>query len=441
MLLLPYTKGVQALTVNTANTIHGSAPYLTFDGGRTKATDTDTFLAIELPDGRRITPSTNTSSSTNPIMVSTGITFNDIHTVLPSGTTSISLNSLITQGKWGDDDGDGQGAGGVTASGNISLIIRDKDGRTVNRGDTLSKCSAPYRVTLSSSGGSLTTQYGVPNRSTFSGGSATYYIKPDSSGNCYFVERIMPNLRLSRGSGRGERGGWSSTEGFSSAFPTTGADGLYFDLKIPTVLDASQLSWTVNTSGTLNATVSWRLPNQRDNWITDKSRYVTRVTLSGPRADSTQRNSSNPSPLTRPSLPQTFELVGRDRSGNEVRYVFTLSKWFVGRAMNSSWENQRSWCNSLGYRLPRVRELSNSKLGDWQGGTPPRGNIYYTRDIGFFLSEWGSVAGYVNANFGGGFYMTAEKNSQRYPYAIRESDGEVWNLADPVNENVVCTTP
>ncbi|WP_218056463.1 hypothetical protein, partial [Gilliamella sp. Gris1-4] len=91
LLLLSYTQDTEALTVNTANTIHGSAPYLTFDGGRTKATDTDTFLAIELPDGRRITQSTNTSSVTNPIMLPSGnYTFNDIHTVLPSGTTSIS---------------------------------------------------------------------------------------------------------------------------------------------------------------------------------------------------------------------------------------------------------------------------------------------------------------------------------------------------------------
>ncbi|MCO6551386.1 MAG: hypothetical protein J6563_00230 [Gilliamella sp.] len=437
LLLLSYTQGTEALTVNTTNTIHGSGPYLTFDGGRTKATNTDTFLAIELPDGRRITQSTNTSSVTNPIRLPSGnYTFNDIHTVLPSGTTSISLNSLITQGKWGDDDGDGQGAGGVTASGNISLIIRDKDGRTVNRGDTLSKCSAPYRVTLSSSGGSLTTQYGVPNRSTFSGGSATYYIKPDSSGNCYFVERVMPNLQLSK-SGSGQGGGWSRTEGFSSEFPTTGADGLYFDLKIPAALDASQLSWAVNTSGILNAMVSWRLPNQSDYWITDKSRYVTRVTLSGPRADSTQRNSSNPSPLTRPSLPQTFELVGRDRSGNEVRYVFTLRKWFVGRAMSSSWENQRSWCNSLGYRLPRVRELSNTTFGDFQGGNS-RGNPYYTRNIGIFFSEWGSVSDYVNANIGGGFYMTGEKD-RGDPYGIA-SDGEAWILVG-YNANAVCVTP
>ena len=155
LLLLSYTQGTEALTVNTTNTIHGSGPYLTFDGGRTKATDTNNLLYIELPDGRRITQSTNISSVTNPIMLPRGnYTFNDIHTVLPSGATSISLNSLISQGKWGDDDGDGQGVGGVTASGHISLIIRDKEGDIVNRSDTLSICNAPYKVTLSSTGGS-----------------------------------------------------------------------------------------------------------------------------------------------------------------------------------------------------------------------------------------------------------------------------------------------
>ncbi|WP_167349281.1 hypothetical protein, partial [Gilliamella bombicola] len=78
LLLLPYSQSSLALTAYTSRVIQGSAPYLTFDGGRTKATTTDTLLAIELPDGRTITPSTNTSSSTNPIRLVNGSTFNDI---------------------------------------------------------------------------------------------------------------------------------------------------------------------------------------------------------------------------------------------------------------------------------------------------------------------------------------------------------------------------
>ncbi|MCX8583024.1 hypothetical protein, partial [Gilliamella sp. B3372] len=57
-----------------------------------------------------------------------------------------------------------------------------------------------------------------------------------------------------------------------------------------------------------------------------------RVTLTGPYATQSQINSSNPSRVSTPSLPQTFELVGRDNNGNPViKYGFTLKQWFVNR--------------------------------------------------------------------------------------------------------------
>ncbi|MWN32966.1 MULTISPECIES: hypothetical protein, partial [unclassified Gilliamella] len=123
----------------------------------------------------------------------------------------------------------------------------------------------------------------------------------------------------------------TSPSSYDRNFPTTGLDGLYFDLDIGGI-DGSQLSWTVNTSGSIRATVSWTRPRsgtftnprentvQADEWIRDKSKNVARVTLHGPRASSSQISSSRPSSLTRPSLPQTFELVGRGSNGNEVRY-------------------------------------------------------------------------------------------------------------------------
>ncbi|KDN09266.1 hypothetical protein GAPWKB30_2130 [Gilliamella apicola] len=157
----------------------------------------------------------------------------------------------------------------------------------------------------------------MPDSSTFSGGTAEYYITQSQPVIC----SVRPNLLYGGTSGivsydgprfAGPSNIWSPTKGFLTQstnpssydrnFPTTGADGLYFDLLIAGV-DASQLSWTVNTSGSLNATVSWRLPSQgyyEDTWITDKSKNVTRVTLHGPRASSGQINSSNPSSLTRP---------------------------------------------------------------------------------------------------------------------------------------------
>ncbi|OCG58915.1 hypothetical protein A9G37_05950 [Gilliamella sp. GillExp13] len=117
----------------------------------------------------------------------------------------------------------------------------------------------------------------------------------------------------------------TSPSSYDRNFPTTGSDGLYFDLDIGG-LDASLLGWTVTTRGDITATVSWRLPvsdqnnSDIDRWIRNKSKYVTRVTLHGPKADSAQISSSLPSSLARPSFPQAFELVVRDRSGNEVKY-------------------------------------------------------------------------------------------------------------------------
>ena len=479
LLLLSYTQGTEALTVNTTNTIHGSAPYLTFDGGRTKATNTDTFLAIELPDGRRITQSTNTSSVTNPIRLPSGnYTFNDIHTVLPSGTTSISLNSLISQGKWGDDDGDGQGTNGVTATGSISLVIKDKDGATVSRGDTLNLCKAPYKVTLDSTGGSLTTQYGVPNSSRFYGGTADYYITLPSQP---VICSVRPNLLLGGTSGIDSRDNprfagpsniWSSTKGFlvqstspssyDRNFPTTGLDGLYFDLDIGGI-DASQLRWTVNTSGSLGATVSWTRPRtdshqdpnygtvQHDDWIRDKSKNVTRVTLTGPRASSSQISSSSPSPLTPPTLPQSFELVGRDSSGNEVRYGFVLRQWFVNRGnQRKPYSDQSAWCRSLGYRLSKVSDLTNAVCSGWNSGsycqgavgaTPSSSNNVYMRHMGAgFFTEWGYMSHYADAGFVNDGYWSSDATGSNQ-FGVDSGNGRVYSDSASYSYYAVCTAP
>ncbi|WP_143421994.1 hypothetical protein [Gilliamella bombi] len=382
MLLLPYSLESQALSATTSERIHGTAPYLTFDGGVTKVTKIEDLLGIKLSDGRTFTPQNNPSSSTAPIeLPNVGDAFADIEMIVPSSSDSININDLVTQGKWGDDDGDGQGVDGVSASGSISLVIKDKDGNTVNRSDTLSLCKAPYKVTLDSSEGTLKTRYGMPNSSTFSGGTAEYYITPPSQP---VICSVRPNLNYGTGKYVGPSSMWNPAKRFLTQsttpssyglnFPTTGSDGLYFDLDIGGI-DVTQLNWTVNTSGSLNATVSWTRPltgsfttpwggtMPADDWIKDKSKNVTRVTLHGPEARSQWKNPS-PSQITVPSLPQTFELVGRDRSGNEVRYGFVLRQWFVNRGDQSkTYSDQLAWCNGLGYCIPRVRDLTNAKCG------------------------------------------------------------------------------
>ena len=445
LLLLPYSLESQALSATTFNYIQGTAPYLTFDGGVTKVTKTEDLLGIKLSDGRTFTSQNNSSSPTAPIKLpNVGDTLADIEMVVPPSSNSININDLVAQGKWRDDDGDGQGAGGVTALGSISLAIKDKDGNTINRSDALDICKAPYKVTLSSTGGSLTTQYGLPDSSTFSGGTAEYYITPPSQP---VICAVMPNLNFGTGRYAGPSNIWNRVKGFLTQstspssydrnFPTTGSDGLYFDLDIAG-LDASQLSWTVNTRGSLRATVSRVGSN-------------TRVTLNGPRASSSQISSSNPGQITVPSLPQTFELVGRDSNSNEVRYGFKLRQWFVHRGDEyDTVSAQTAWCNSLGYRLSKVSDLTNAKCGvntyfpcvnGIDGAAPSSSDNNYMRHIGAgFFAEWGIMHHYADAGFVFSDYWTSDATGSNQ-FLVNSYFGDVNSYSASSGWYAVCTAP
>ncbi|SCB72524.1 hypothetical protein GA0061081_10167 [Gilliamella bombicola] len=462
-----------ALTASTSRYIEGSAPYLTFDGGQTRTTSTDSFLFIKLRDGTRYTPSTNPSSATDPIRLPyAGSTLGDIDMVIPSSVDSVSLSDLITRyNYWGDDDGDGQGINGVTATGDISVSFVDKDGNTVNRSDALDICKAPYKVTLSSTDGYLQTEYGVPNRASFNGQTVTYYINPYGVTGPV-VCHARPNLRYGHIDYAGPSNIWSSTKGFltqsisSSSydqnFPTTGTDGAYFDLDIGGA-DGSQLTWSVVTNGSIRAEVSWTRPRsgsftdlrgytvQADNWITDKSSYVTRVTLSGPRADSAQISSNSPSSLIVPSLPQTFELVGRDGRGHEVRYGFVLKQWFVNRGnKRDTLSNQSTWCGSLGYRLPQIKDLTNAMCGALpafpcrngiDGSLPSSFDDHYMRHMGAgFFSEWGSMSRYADLGFIDDAYWTSDTVGANGFY-VGPAFGHVSYFLSSFSYWAVCTTP
>ena len=418
-----------ALTTKTTNIIYGSAPYLTFDGGRTRITNTAALLGISLSDGRRFTPTTNNSSLANPIELPViGQSFADIGMLVPTNTNSIALSSLIgtPYNYWGDDDGDGQGVNGVTATGSLNLSIVDRWGQAVARNEVLTNCrdQAPYKLTLSNTNGTLKTRYGVPNESRFTAGNATYYINPKGTQICF----ARPNLgdRYTRQGLSADI--WNPEKGFLTQsvtpssydlnFPTTGANNLYFDLDISGSTQA--LSWATVSHGGITAT------------MTDSTSTSVRVTLTGPAVtDPNQWVSENPDRVGRPSLPQTFELVGRDSSGNAVvKYGFELKQWFVNRGnYESTHSSIESWCNSFGYRVPKVKELTNSVCREWNSGPYCRGAVSATpsspdedfrRHIGAgFFTEWGimsSYTGYPGANFkgdysNGGPYLTSDKSS------------------------------
>ena len=404
-----------ALTTKTTNIIYGSAPYLTFDGGRTRVTNTAALLGISLSDGRTFTPTTNNSSSTNPIVLPVaGQSFADIGMLVPTDTNSIALSSLIgtPYNYWGDDDGDGQGIDGITATGSLNLSIVDNGNNRVARNEVLTICKAPYKLTLSNTEGRLTTRYGVPNESHFSASNAVYYINPKAAPVICYAQPYNPGYPnnvgvwwggLSADVWKGISYGFLpqsvTPSSYGLNFPTTGAN-LYFDLRIGGVSQA--LSWAPVSHGGITAT------------MTDSTNTGVRVTLRGPVA----RNSlTNPGRVNRPSLPQSFELVGRDSSGNAVvKYGFVLKQWFITLSLSSrsttSFNDASSWCNKTGYHLPKVKDLTNGRCGSavgCQSATPSSPDGYSRRHIGTGLfSEWGAAYSFWN---GDRIYYTSELTS------------------------------
>ena len=447
-----------ALTTKTTNIIYGSAPYLTFDGGRTRITNTESLLGISLSDGRRFTPTTNNSSSTNPIILpAIGQSSADIGMLVPTNTDSIALSSLIgtPYNYWGDDDGDGQGVNGVTATGSLNLSIVDRWYQPVARNEVLTNCrdQAPYKLTLSNTEGTLKTRYGVPNESRFTAGRAIYYIHPKVSPVICFAK---PNEQF----GLSDRGFsyaiWYPYSGFLPQsvtpssyglnFPTTGANNLYFDLDIGGSNQA--LSWATVSHGGITAT------------MTDSTNTSVKVTLTGPAVtDPNQWYSDNPSRIARPSLPQVFELVGRDSSGNAVvKYGFELKQWFANRGdYTSNLSSLSSWCNKIGgYRVPNVKDLTNSfcrgnntedACNDLVEATPSSPDVFFSRYIGAgFFTEWGSMLYYLDTNFYFVSYWASDKtNNNQYSFYVHSDWGTMYSYPTIAVENTklfgVCVYP
>ncbi|MBI0059820.1 hypothetical protein H3T83_01250 [Gilliamella sp. M0320] len=440
-----------ALTTKTTNIIYGSAPYLTFDGGRTRVTNTAALLGISLSDGRTFTPTT-TNSSDNPIILPViGQSFNDIGMLVPTNTDSIALSSLIgtPYNYWGDDDGDGQGIDGITATGSLNLSIVDKNNRAVARNEVLTICKAPYKLTLSNDGGRLTTRYGVPNESRFTAGNATYYINPKAAPVICYARPSLVEIYGSKQEGL-SAAVWNPDKGFLTQsvtpssydlnFPTTGANNVYFDLDIGGNNQA--LSWAPVSHGGITAT------------MTDSTSTSVRVTLTGPFSTRSQWFLRNPGEIAKPSLPQVFELVGRDSSGNAVvKYGFKLKQWFVNRGDYEAWSGATRWCTNIGYRIPKVLELTNASCrgrnsGSWcqgaVGATPSSPDNYFRRHIGGGLfSEWGWLGRDSNFFIAGGGYRTADRNNNPTTsvdkYFSVEADGPVWGASTPPLE--VCVYP
>ncbi|MCX8596212.1 hypothetical protein, partial [Gilliamella sp. B3493] len=100
-----------------------------------------------------------------------------------------------------------------------------------------------------------------------------------------------------------------------------------------------------------------------------------------------------------------------------VKYGFTLKQWFVNRGSKRDYYSSTlSWCNSLGYRLVKVKDLTNvycpnndSDCSGSVGATPPSPSNHYQRRIGSgFFTEWGRMYDYSGVGFIEWRYWTSD---------------------------------
>ncbi|WP_411592661.1 hypothetical protein [Gilliamella sp. BG2] len=420
LLLLSYSMSSQALSAQTLQDIHGTAPYLTFDGGVTKANDISSLLGITLSDGTIIKANEDNSSTTSPIELPNALdTFETVQSMVPfprSGNNNyptINLNDVVNAPyNYGrDDDGDD----GISATGSITVKWESKNANNAyeditsivkrNPNSLLNVCDAPYRLTISSSGGLLQTRSGVPDRIDFASGSHTYYINPNKAivSVCY----AQPNLAFgstSNGMGLNVDGStWVANKGYkvlsasnsgnyngassvtSNNFPSTGSHGLFFYLLLKNITPAQVLAANGNVvraeeGGNVSLTLStentprWQYKNYNNSGALGNAEPSLKITLKGPRYNSNNKSFT----------PVTFKLYA-DSSKTKLLYEFKIMRWYIaqpnvnyrGTGNGSNAQTQVSnYCASFGsgYRIPDVNDYTNANASryGWRGGIPGR---------------------------------------------------------------------
>ncbi|NUF50439.1 hypothetical protein [Gilliamella sp. ESL0250] len=445
----------------TNQVIHGSAPYLTLDGGITKTESLEELLSITLSNNKSYIPQginnglypsgiIDFSSEINPIeLPNKADTFESVQTIVPvANYPRINLAELVGEpynyGK--DDDGDGR----VNATGSLTIKWQNKKGEDItdevkaHPNKLLNICNAPYKLTLTATDAELWTPYGIPKGSHFSGSSHSYYIKPkiDIPLVCY----AQPNLNNGTGVYAGPKEQWSENDGFklqslsdaSKNFPTTGANNLYFKL----ILAGMTARQMIAINGSIVRPVSGMgitLSLTAENNALDEN--VVRVTLKGPTKDS----------MNKMFKPARFELY-RDMAKNLI-YQFKIDRWFIVKSGDTGqhYDNAVSFCKNLSspqtYFVPAAQDYTNANGYDWNLGVPGQGNTYQRRIsywnnsqwVGGLFSEWGIIYDYRDAGWDSGDYWVTDvsQEGRRYNVFARLGDVDIhfWNNS---SDRVAC---
>ncbi|WLT05973.1 hypothetical protein [Gilliamella apis] len=196
---------VFALTSHTVNVVHGSSPYISFDGGDTATDSVLPLISITLPENKVINSAEDRSTPSNPIFIDkVSPIFSDINTYLPHDKyPSVGLSNVIfTNNFWADNDGDELNI----ITGNLNVKWQNSLGEDItefvksNPNSDLDACKSPYKLTITVDDGILVTNYGIPNQGTFIGGSHSYYISTNSPKACYAKPSILNGTGVFLGS-------------------------------------------------------------------------------------------------------------------------------------------------------------------------------------------------------------------------------------------------
>ncbi|MCX8641502.1 MULTISPECIES: hypothetical protein [unclassified Gilliamella] len=465
---------VYGLSSQTAKSINGSSPYLSFDNGKSASSTILPLLSITLPKNKVISALEDSSSATDPIMIDkVSSTFSDIVTNMPFANypSTTLANVVVTNNYWHDPDGDKL----FTITGNMQIKWENAAGEDVtnyvksNPNSELDACKSPYKLTLSADAGSLATNYGIPSIGSFTGGSHSYYLYPSTPKVCY----VQPNLYQGKGIQAGDEyeGGnyagpvtqWDPDRGFKpqdlknplSNFPTTGTNNYFFKMTIAGLTAGQFISINgaqiMPSSGSgVNLSITAENNNINGN--------VVRVTLKGPTLTSANNN----------FISSIFKFYG-DSAKSKIIYQFNLSRWFIvkpgikGVDYINNYSDAVQFCRNLGsnYRMPSLQDYTNANTSQYHFnlGVPGQGNVYQRsisyrngstgKWVGGFFNEWGAIAAgtwmgdsyYSDSGWAIGNYWVSDVNTingVKYNYNIFSEFGDI----DPFgNGRVACVTP
>lgn len=435
---------VSALSNQTAKFINGTAPYLTFDNGQTKSTDTKALSWISyMENGQEVKynqPPKDSNNNPLPIAIPNSIaTFADIQTIVPvsSSMDSDKVQSIdfsaILQAPYNygrDDDGDLVNAG----TGKISMRITNSLGQNVARTDAVDKCLAPYYINLHIENSSIKTQYGVPDSTTFSDLNDNYFLHVGSSSlfTCFVQPKTLSQTN-------GVSGQWDSDKKVflvqnindpESNFPATGANDLNFNLIVAGLNNYRQLSYTKEPS------------NSNIDLEFSESKEVPVVTLKGPTSNS---------PSSKMSFEPTQFTIYADPGKTMPIYRFKLRRWFIPQTnsngsyiLENKYDNAVSYCASLpNYRLTSLPDLTNGNAYGWNGGYPGNDQKKYRQINGGLLSEWGALDnpfGYGNSWTIFAFWTNTPSTVQNQHYIV-SSNGDSISVVKNQYTQTVCVSP